>query len=277
MTTDPEALNQQFRAVYAEAREVWHGVLGSHAHPVLVKLDDDLILYADGRREVYRICSRRYAWLKTLAHLPLAIALSARHEQRMTQRLEVLQQACAQARQEVQTWDDQALRENNQQLLDASLAFLRTWAHQTGPQRACLAAYTRDIEPLLTHNLQAAAEDELGCLHRTVCQLRATVLCDTWPRVVVVICGSHQARYREPVKRYFQTLFAESEQTGAVGERRVIYGEGIAEEAHALQLLASQQLDRELGTLFLGNPLALQQDVLGKAAEAVIKRLFATP
>jgi hypothetical protein len=63
---------------------------------------------------------------------------------------------------------------------------------------------------------------------------------------------------------------------GASGERRVLYGEGIAEESQALRLLAGQLLDRELGRWFLHNSRSLQQDVLGEAVESVLKRLFAT-
>jgi hypothetical protein len=63
---------------------------------------------------------------------------------------------------------------------------------------------------------------------------------------------------------------------GASGERRVLYGEGLAEESQALRLLASQLLDRDRGRWFLHNPRSLQHDVLGKAGEEVLKRLCTT-
>jgi hypothetical protein len=160
-------------------------------------------------------------------------------------------------------------------LLDATLDLLDSWPADAEKLRSRLESYANRVEPLLEDNLRQAAETELSCLHQTVCELRAATLRDQWQQVRVVVCGSHQARYREPAKRYFQALFGESEDVGAAGERRVLYGEGIAKESDALQLLAGQLLDRELAERFRPSALALQQDVLGLAAENVIDRLLA--
>jgi hypothetical protein len=273
---DLYAWNHLFRSAYAEAREALQSRLGSPAHPVLVKLDADLILYAEDARTSYQIQSEGFTWLKTLCHVPLALALLARQGAQPPWQLAALRHYCTEARHALPALWDEELRHNNQQLLEASLALLHTWPHAPEQGHTRLQDYAHTVEPLLERNLYAAAQDELCCLHRTVTQLRTTVLRQTWQRVLVVVCGSHQARYHELAKRYFQTLFDEREGEGASGERRVLYGEGIAEESQALRLLAGQLLDRELGRWFLHNSLSLQQDVLGKAVESVLKRLFAT-
>jgi hypothetical protein len=273
---DLHAWNHLFRSAYAEAREALQSRLGSHAHPVLVKLDADLILYAEDARTSSRIQSEGFTWLKTLCHVPLALALLARQGEKPPWQLEALRHYCTEARHALPALWDEELRQNNQQLLDASLALLHTWPRAPEQWHTRLHDYANTVEPLLDRNLYAAAQDELCCLHRTVTQWRTTVLRQTWQRVFVVVCGSHQARYHELAKRYFQTLFGEREGVGASGERRVLYGEGIAEESQALRLLAGQLLDRELGRWFLHNSRSLQQDVLGEAVESVLKRLFAT-
>ena len=273
---DLQAWNHLFRSAYADAREALQRRLGSPAHPVLVKLDADLILYAEDARTSYQIQSEGFTWLKTLCHVPLALALLARHGEQTPCQLAALRHYCTAARQALPARWDEELRQTNQQLLETSLALLHTWPPAPEPLHTQLQAYATTVAPLLERNLYAAAQDELGCLHRTVTQLRTTVLRQTWPRLFVVVCGSHQARYHELATRYFQTLFGEREGVGASGERRVLYGEGIAEESQALRLLAGQLLDRELGRGFFHNARSLQQDVLGQAGESVLKRLFTT-
>jgi hypothetical protein len=103
-------------------------------------------------------------------------------------------------------WDEE-LRQTNQRLLEASLALLHTWPPAPTQWHTRLQAYATTVAPLLERNLYAAAQDELGCLHRTVTQWRTTVLRSTWPWVFVVVCGSHQARHHELATRYFQTLW----------------------------------------------------------------------
>lgn len=271
---DLEKLDGRFRSAYAEVREALCRTLGSSEHPVLVKLDDELILYTEGSREAYPVRSSLYHWLKVLSHIPLTLALAVRQE-RVTELLDgELQQEYLEACQALpESWEE-GLRANNRRLLEASQEFLTP--HEPVAWQARMTAYIDTITQLLEHNLQAAAVDEVCSLHRTVHHVRTTVLRDSWQRVFVVVCGSHQARYREPSKRYFQMLFREDEQAGASGERRVIYGEGIADEGQALLLLAGHLLDRQLGALFLRDPRALQQDVLGKAAETMIRRLFSS-
>jgi hypothetical protein len=273
---DLKEVNQQFRTAYAAAREAIQRTLGSSDSPVLVKLDSDLILYADGCREVVRVLTPRYERLKALCPLPLALALAARHGQATALSVESLRQYCTQAGRALMVERDADLQEVNRQLLDASWALLHDWPCAPETLQAWLVNYAAAVEPLLACNIRAAAADELYGLHRTVSHWCATVLRSTWPRLRVVVCGSPQACYREPPKRYFQALFGETEQAGAAGESRALYGEGVTEEGDALRLLAGHLLDRELEELFRGSPMALQQDVLGAAADGVLRGLLAT-
>lgn len=271
---DLQDCNNIFRSAYAEARQKIQGVLGSDALPVLIKLDDDLIVLADGKRSVCPVQGGDYHWLKTLSHIPLAVALCARTGVASEPSLAVLRRYCTQVREAALATEADDLRANHLKLLDATLDLLDRWPGDAEKLRSRLESYANRVEPLLEDNLRQAAETELSRLHQTVCELRAVTLRDQWQQVRVVVCGSHQARYREPAKRYFQALFGEREDVGAAGERRVLYGEGIANESDALLLLAGQMLDRELADWFRPSALALQQDVLGLAAEKVIDRLL---
>jgi len=271
---DLQDCNNIFRSAYAEARQEILKALGSHVFPVLIKLDDDLIALVDGKRSIRPVQIGDYHWLKTLSHIPMALALCARAGVACGS-LDVLRRYCSQLREVALSIEADDARAHHLQLLDATLDLLDGWSEDAEKLKLRLESYANRVEPLLEDNLRRAAETELTCLHHTVCELRAAMQKDQWQQIRVVVCGSHQARYREPAKRYFQSLFGESEDVGAAGERRVLYGEGIANESDALLLLAGQMLDRELAERFRPSALALQQDILGLAAESVIDRLLA--
>jgi hypothetical protein len=95
-----------------------------------------------------------------------------------------------------------------------------------------------------------------------------------WDRAAVVVVGVHQARGGNLQRQFFDWLLRD----GPDRQDRVVFAETLtppapleqAPASDALTLLAKVMLDKDLATVVFGDPLALQADVLGPAAEAII-------
>ncbi len=85
----------------------------------------------------------------------------------------------------------------------------------------------------------------------------------------VVVVGDHQARTRSLGMQYFKRRF--DEQPGA--DRRVTYGENIADEEEAISLVATRRLDKEIAQAFFADDTRLQRDVLGDAAQRCLDQM----
>ena len=90
----------------------------------------------------------------------------------------------------------------------------------------------------------------------------------------MVVCAGHAPRYKESTRTYFCRLLGETHGLGAKGEERVVYAEGAETEEEALRLGAEHLLNRELGRFFMKSSVALQEDVLGDATEAILDDLL---
>ncbi|MCC6743903.1 MAG: hypothetical protein IT175_08580 [Acidobacteria bacterium] len=109
-------------------------------------------------------------------------------------------------------------------------------------------------------------------LNAIVTRWRATLTADEWSRLHVVIMGVHMARDGELAQQYFVRLLGEP------GEgRRVVYAEGIFDEARALDLLGTHVLDGRAGTAFFGHDLRMHRDILADAARERLDELAVGP
>jgi hypothetical protein len=127
-----------------------------------------------------------------------------------------------------------------------------------------------------TKLLQAGCDESLVRLDDAARQLRP-LAGDGWSQAVVVIATDHQSRAEEVGVQYFEHLFHERAQEGALGESRIVVVESIGPNDGAMQAMASHLYDRRLSVLLFDDPTFLQGDVLGKHAEPTIMRLVATP
>jgi len=263
-------VNDWFEGRYAIARETIEARLFRGEDPVLVRTDAELVMLHRGRRRSEALIPERYDEAKAIAHLPAAVYL--------------LLSGCGAERLDAQTLE---LTRTMREELDAVAAE----GDGAVVLRACLEVLVGVLEE------QHVPPDVLGALaSRTEAPVRALIREATevyvarleaivgtwteewtereWERVLVVICAGHAPRYKESTKSYFQRLLGERHERGPAGEEQVIYAEGAAGERDALELAATHLLNRELGRVFLGSTVALQEDVLGDTTQDVLDEHF---
>jgi hypothetical protein len=125
------------------------------------------------------------------------------------------------------------------------------------------------IHGLASHALetaQLAVCIELEQLHVLLTLWRDHVGERAWVGMYVVICGAHQARYREAACQYFGRLFHQAESSAAEREDRLVYAEGLCDIEAALDLLARHIVDQRASNLLFGDRRRLQEDLLADAA-----------
>src|SRR5205085_273935 len=84
-----------------------------------------------------------------------------------------------------------------------------------------------------------------------------------WGKLKVVITGSALPRKENLATQYFARLL------GVPGEGpRLVYAEGLYEEAKALRLLNASAVDTRLGEVFFDDPARMHRDLLADAAHS---------
>ena len=148
-----------------------------------------------------------------------------------------------------------------ERILDRSLQLLDDALRPGGIDKERLAAFARDLGPLLLANADAAAGLELAELDRATALLGKGLSQQEWQGLRVVIIGSHMAREGEVSQQYFCRLLDEPRE-GA----RVIYAEGLWRDKEAMDLLATHLVDLGAGAAFFGDPMRMHRDILADGA-----------
>ena len=268
-------INDHFHSAYEQSRTE-----ARREVPVIVVLADDLILFVRGERRVWSFTPPAFHLIKSLSHAPLglftelerldgaAIAADVRERLRQ-QRARVL---TARAR-----LDDDArmlgsrTRDDLRAMLDACAAFVDQLGERV--DRARLDAFAGALGPLLLRLVDDATQLQLSALDGHAREALALLSREEVAALSVVVAGDHQARARSLGVQYFRRLLGEPDGV----ERRVTYGEGVADEQGALALVGTRRLDQAIGKAFFGDERRLQRDILGDSAAARLKASTLAP
>jgi hypothetical protein len=131
------------------------------------------------------------------------------------------------------------------------------------------------VRPAIQQNLAFAAASQLEQFRAQVERWKAAYPALPWDRAVAVVIGGHQARDRNLQRQFFDWMLNDRPDR----QDRVVFAEtvtppaplGQAAPTEALTLLSKVLLDKGLAATLFGDPLALQSDVLGGAAETIIE------
>jgi hypothetical protein len=139
-----------------------------------------------------------------------------------------------------------------------------------------LRAQTPDIQA----NLVDAARDQLETTHATVSAWKQDMTEDEWSRLLVVVTVAHMARTGNVAAQYFSVALGESwegrfEREDLDGRRRVLTSEVTTDEQTAFAMLAMHAFDARASNHFFAEEGRLSRDVLGDAAERLLKEMFA--
>ena len=274
---DPFAdVNQRFHDAYDRARE--DVVAGQ---PLLIVLQDAMILRrGDGneRTEVV-VTPPLFHVVKAVAHAPLAIfgLLHAHapgpiddHETRHG--LARLQQSFAKSATALTDAGDDygdGVSVRLRAILARCQAFVQPLVADGAHDPAQLVTFARALGPTLLEATHDATRLQLAAFSRATQELLARLDAHERQTFEVVVAGVHQARARSLAMQFFGKLLHEPPDV----ERRLVYAENVTDEAQAVTLMATRQLDRALAGAFFGHPERLQRDILGDAVQEQLATL----
>ena len=264
-------VNRDFHSAYDTARGA-----AEEAAPILVFLNDALIIHRRGERHEFSVTPRLYHVIKSAAHAPIALysglyLLGDRAlEPQDRRRLGALREHCLASLRALEKDAPEAqLRGELQEVLESTIALIEQRLAAGHASRAALAGFARKSGALLVRLIDEATGVQLEALHARFEAVVATMTPAERGALQVVVAGSHQARERSVAMQYFRKRLGEPLHT----EERVAYAENAADEQAALLLVGTRRFDRALAGAFFGDERRLQRDVLGDAAAARLGRL----
>jgi hypothetical protein len=276
-------LNNASRAAYRHAKEAALARSG----PVILVEGDVLVLRRGSERTEVRFIPEVYHTLKAFAHIPLAVDVllrrvgdgdgdrdrdapggTGRLDEGLVEELRNYRALVVDARiATLRLSGEQARRQ--ERIIAATLELIDAVLESRTCTGARRVAYSRSMAPLLLANIDEAARAEIDALHRLVGSWRESMPAEQWRRLTVMVLGRQTPRKDNLASQYFARLLGEP------GEgRRLIYAEGLFEEAQALDLLATRVVDGQVAVDFFEDPERMYRDVLGDAARTYLARLF---
>lgn len=265
-----------FRTEYADARSA----LLAATDPIVICAFDDLVLFHNGTETRATFTPPVYHEVKAVSHLPLALyVMLARYADRpvdaaMIEQLATLRAKAAASEAEfsgLAGWDE-ALKENNRDIVASSLALIDKVTAARTVSGEELTAYARATRPAILYNVEVAARAQIDGLAELLGQWRAELGADAWNRARVVVLTTRQAREGNLQYAYFRHVMgAEAEDV------RLFEAENIGDVDGAMRLLGTILLDRGAGVAFFDSTTRLERDLLANAAASYIDTLSAGP
>jgi len=257
----------------------------TQGHPLYVEVSgNNLILHRGGRVESKRVLPDRFHALKDVSHVPFLLYLrlepfSAR-DKRLSEAgitgLQTLSAKISAARDALATggFNDVQMK-RQQEILDGSLALLRTVIETKRIPRTTLDEFTHRMASLMDENVDDAACLAIQGMNAQMMQWKKSMTEEEWSRIVAINPGVIQPRYRSLATQYFAWLFpAPAPPWAYPGEnQRVIYSEFQHPHRDPDEVLASFFIDAEASTAFFGNRWRLSEDLLADGAARCIAKL----
>ncbi len=259
-----ERLNESFHRQHAAAREREWSARGP---VILVEFDKLTLINGDDRRAAV-VVPPLYHRLKCVAHAPFAVYLALEGsggrplDDRLRAELSDLASRVQAARAALRPDDfapDALARQRD--ILDRSAEFIAATLKtgSAGPEQ--LHSFAAGLRPLLVKNVEEAAALQIRAYDAQVAAWQQAHPGLDWGRLKVVITGSALPRKQNLATQYFARLL------GVPGEGpRLVYAEGLYEEARALRLLNATAVDAKAGSVFFDDPSYLHRDLLSAAA-----------
>jgi hypothetical protein len=266
-----ETFDLTFREEYAHAR----AATLSSLRPIIVVAHGNLVLLQGENREEVEVIPPLYHHFKAVSHIPLALfaALAPlKQEQLDAERIEDLKhlreliEAVRLAIGECGFSPEDLKRQT--EIAGASLEFLDGVLAARRFSRQGVLEFTRKMGPLVLANGRSAAILEIDGYHKQATTWKQAIGPEACSRLRVVVLGSQMPRKGNVAIQYFAKCL------GTHGEsRRLVYAEQSSGEEAALNLLATHQLDSEIGVAFFNDPERMERDLLSDAAAQYLKTI----
>lgn len=269
------SLNEAFREAYAASRTR----LLASSGPVIVVESDNLVLIHKGKRSEVKVAPDLYHTVKAISHVPLALyvmllpfegqALKTESiEALATYRDRIVKAEAALKDRELSA--ESLLRQR--EIIQSSLRFIATTLDKKQVTTDELRKFTHDLGDKLLANAREAAQAQLDGLDKQMKIWRAELADEEWKKLRVVVMGSALPRSSNLAVQYFAELLGEK------GEgRRIVYAESLFDETRAMNLLGTHLLDRRIGSAFFNDDERMHRDLLGDAAQELLKKIHKQP
>jgi hypothetical protein len=268
-----QRLNTAGREAYAAGRKE----LLSRVTPVVI-VGSDITILRDGTETNLPYTPPLYDALKSVSHLVLGtVGLLHPHADRpdateplWRPHLQAMRGAAAETLpllEELGFAGDDLLR--NRAIIVRMLAFIDDTLASHAFTLQGLTEVAREVAPLLLANAGSAARAQIDMLHAAIQSWRATLAEGEWEKARVFVLGPRMPRAGNLQFAYFRHAMGDE----AV-DHRLIYAEGIFQQAGALSLLGTVVADRALATLAFGDEMRMDRDFLADAADVHLKHLF---
>lgn len=268
-------VNEDFHEAYDTARSI-----AEESAPVLVFIDDALVVYWRGERRSFPVTPRLYHAIKSAAHAPLALysALHLQGDRKLdsatVKRLTALREHTAASHRALEGDIPQTeILDEVRRLLASTLVFIERTLAEGGASYHAVSTFARSCGPALVRLIDHATGVQLDALHACVEEVLAAMSPAEIDALQVVVAGAHQARERSVAMQYFRKRLREP----AHAEERVAYAENATDEQAALTLVGTRRFDRAVAVAFFGDERRLQRDVLGDAAAARLRGISFPP
>ena len=139
-----------------------------------------------------------------------------------------------------------------------------------GVSKSQLEQWATSVTPDLLANVQHATRAKLETINKSMKHLAKKMTDQEKSKLIVVVCGVHQARRGNLQMQYFSALLGPG---AADHDRRLLFAESITHLDDAVDLLGAHQLDRAISESFFGTPYRMQRDLLDDAATDIIPTL----
>lgn len=264
-------LNHLFHQQYQRWQDAAEQQIAGGEIPIVLRLDDRLILIQGEQLHTYQINGDLYHELKALSHLPLVVYLSLADPKDDEMDINYLHDQLEKTTAMLASLDNyiEPISSAIGQLQDSLVANDGLLAYDAATQ------FARSLKPTFQKLIDGAATDEVSQLMSALKDIKAKVNNDLhWSETFFVICAGHQPRYKQTSKLFFERWLRQETNSHSEAVHRIIYAEGCKSLDDALKLVTTRIVSAKLGDLFLHSPLSLDEDVLGDAGKAAIDRLF---
>ncbi len=258
--------NRLFHDLYTARADDRLRELESGDTPVVVRMDDRLILQWQGRDLEYEITGEPYHELKAASHIPAVVFLALTDTERSTDRLAALEAGLD----GLPAFDQGA---------DAIAGITRALLEQVRSSRPsdvheALSGYRSAVRSALQTMAREAAGMEIEALDRAMRDIEARLECNRLQQTYFVVCAGHQPRYKQLSKMYFRHWLVDAGWPESRVAHHIVYAEGKASLKEALELVRTRIIDGQLAAALFGDLASLDEDVLGDAALEQLARRF---
>jgi hypothetical protein len=248
-----------FRENYARVRSATIERLKSGRPPVVIRIEEELIVLDASGEHRFSFDTRTYEDMKQLSHLAPLLALAGDEACDLEAIADAVKAAAA------LSVDGDA---DARTIIGAARALSTGTGSAIDPER--LETFGRTVRPALEHAAHRAAEADIaalaGGMRKVEEQLGLDVLRAAW----FVICGAHQARRRELTRQFFERWLREAFGDSDYVCHRLLYAEDRESVDEALELVATRLVDARIAERIFGDATRLDEDVLGQAGMSVM-------